>query len=223
MKFFEENGYEITNCLISIEQVDDLLSLLSKQNLPALKAGMRRINKIVPEVEKLANSQAILSIAQQYLTGVPRLVRAIYFDKSFENNWYVTWHQDKTVAVSKQFDLPDWHTWSIKSGVWHVQPPLKVLQQMVTVRIHLDAANKNNGCLKIITKSHLLGILSTESIEQFIYQSESIYCEVKKGGAVIMRPHILHASEKSVNNLQRRVLHFEYSCFQLPEGIEWGE
>lgn len=221
MGLFDDNGYEILENLISEQQSDLLLDLLTQEKMPVLKAGIRHIDKWIPEVSKLAYSANILSLIKQYLNNTPNLVRAIYFDKSIENNWYVTWHQDKTVAVSKKFDLPDWQTWSIKSGIWHVQPPLNVLEQMVTVRIHLDTANKQNGCLKLIPKSHLLGLLPTESIEHYI-GSDIMYCEVKKGGAVIMRPHILHASEKSLNDLPRRVLHFEYSSFQLPKGIEWG-
>jgi len=55
-----------------------------------------------------------------------------------------------------------------------------------------------------------------------IVQEQVVYCEMLAGGAVVMRPHILHSSEKSSESLPRRILHFEYSDYQLPTGISWS-
>jgi hypothetical protein len=44
---------------------------------------------------------------------------------------------------------------------------------------------------------------------------------VPKGGAMIMRPLLLHASSKSSVGLPRRVLHFVYGPAALPEGLCW--
>ena len=220
---FDEVGFEIIDSLLSAEQAEFFNALLAKQELKPLRGGIRHIDKLVPEVAQLALSPLLLSTAHNYLPSSPSLVRAIYFDKSPENNWYVTWHQDRTVSVSDRFEMNDWAPWSTKDGVLHVQPPLNVLEQMVTIRIHLDPANKGNGCLKIIPKSHQLGLLHSSEVSSQVNDDEVVFCEVPKGGAVIMRPHILHASEKAVDDAPRRVLHFEYSSYQLPEGVTWVE
>ncbi|MEO0686245.1 MAG: hypothetical protein AAFY76_14705, partial [Cyanobacteria bacterium J06649_11] len=47
------------------------------------------------------------------------------------------------------------------------------------------------------------------------------YCEVDVGDVVVMRPHILHSSQKSLIPGNRRVLHLEYSSFNLPQGLTW--
>ena len=39
---------------------------------------------------------------------------------------------------------------------------------MITFRVHLDDADKNNGCLKVIPESHKLGILSHIEITQAV-------------------------------------------------------
>lgn len=219
---FENAGYEILEPVISSEEAGHLLALLSQQQLEPLRGGIRRIEQLVPEVAALAHSSKLLHIAQRYLSAPAQLVRAIYFDKSPDNNWLVSWHQDKTVAVSERFEHAGWGPWSLKADVWHVQPPLEVLEQMVTIRIHLDPAIQDNGCLKIARGTHQLGLLAADSVLEHIDHDQVIYCETPIGGAVVMRPHLLHASEKSITPTPRRLLHFEYSSFQLPDGIAWA-
>jgi hypothetical protein len=46
---------------------------------------------------------------------------------------------------------------------------------------------------------------------------------VKRGGAVVMRPLLLHSSTTATTPKHRRVLHFEYSSVDLPAGIRWFE
>jgi ectoine hydroxylase-related dioxygenase (phytanoyl-CoA dioxygenase family) len=102
-----------------------------------------------------------------------------------------------------------------------VQPPIEVMQNIVTLRLHLDAANEANGALRVIPKSHQLGLLSQSHIEQIKRQQNSVFCQVEAGDAVIMSPLILHSSLKAINPSQRRVIHLEYSSFKLPEGLSW--
>ncbi len=219
---FDDLGFEVIENLVAPDRVQPLIIELTRLKLEPLSGGIRRIEQQIPLVASLAKSSDILSVARQHLSGQPELVRAIYFDKSPDNNWFVTWHQDRTVAVSNRFEAEGWGAWSIKSDVWHVQPPIAVLQEIVTIRIHLDVATVSNGCLKIIPRSHTRGILTAESVQNIVHQEQAVYCEVPSGGAVIMRPHILHSSEKSIAPMPRRILHFEYSSYKLPEGITWS-
>lgn len=220
---FDDLGFEVMEGLVAPDLVQTLIAELIQLKLEPLRGGIRRIEQLAPQVASLAKSSEIIAIARNYLSGQPELVRAIYFDKSPDNNWYVTWHQDRTVAVSNKFDADGWGPWSIKSDVWHVQPPLDVLKEMVTIRVHLDNTTISNGCLKIISGSHSSGILTTEEMQDKVQQDQAVYCEVPAGGAVIMRPHILHSSGKSIAPIPRRILHFEYSSYKLPEGITWSK
>ncbi len=215
-------GYELIDNLLTAGEVGKLLDDLTKLQLPPLRGGIRRIEQHVPQVAALARSQKMLSVAGAHLPGQPELVRAIYFDKSPENNWYVTWHQDQTVTVSDRFENEGWGPWSVKSEAWHVQPPLEVLDQMVTIRIHLDPATAASGCLKVIPGSHRIGLIDVERVHEHVSKEKVVYCESPLGGAVVMRPHILHASEKSVSATPRRILHFEYSSFKLPRDVSWS-
>jgi len=218
----EASGFIVIDHVLPAQEVEQLLALLNNLELEPLRGGIRRIERLVPAVAALAHSPRLMDIAKEHLSGNPCLVRAIYFDKSPEHNWFVTWHQDRTVAVSDRFDKDGWGPWSLKAGAWHVQPPIGVLESMVTVRIHLDAATPTNGCLKIAEGSHRLGLIPSDQIGTQVAKHNIVYCATSAGGAVVMRPHVLHASEKSSTNTWRRVLHFEYSNFQLPPGIIWA-
>ena len=219
---FEHDGFEVLDDLVSAQDVAQLLAALGDLNIKPLRGGIRRIESLVPAVAELAQSANLIRVAEQHLNGKAHLVRAIYFDKTPENNWYVTWHQDRTVAVSNRFEQEGWGPWTLKDGVCHVQPPLEVLENIVTIRIHLDPATKTNGCLKIVPGSHRQGLIPSDQVIERVDKTQVAYCETSAGGALVMRPHLLHASEKSATAKSRRVLHFEYSSYQLPEGISWA-
>ena len=90
------------------------------------------------------------------------------------------------------------------------------------LRIHLDDANENNGCLKVIPKSHRLGILCQAEQAQVVSKSAQVNCCVKAGDLLVMRPHLLHSSSKGIAPTHRRVIHIEFSSFKLPEELSWS-
>ncbi|MDA3878490.1 MAG: phytanoyl-CoA dioxygenase family protein [Halothiobacillus sp.] len=222
MMHLDVDGVAVIERLLSVHDTELLCASLDTHALAPKRGGIRRIEQRVPEVNALAQGLPLMRVAQSHLVAPPQLVRAIYFDKSPGNNWLVTWHQDRTVAVSDRFDLVGWGPWSLKAGAWHVQPPIDVLEQMVTIRVHLDAATRANGCLKIVRGSHHLGLIETDRVRAHVDPARVVYCEAGAGSVVVMRPHVLHASEKSVTPARRRVLHFEFSDYPLPDGIGWA-
>jgi ectoine hydroxylase-related dioxygenase (phytanoyl-CoA dioxygenase family) len=118
--------------------------------------------------------------------------------------------------------MDGWGSWSIKDGVHHVQPPVEVLNKMLTLRLHIDCADEQNGCLKVIPGSHRRGLLQPATIDSLVKNSIAVPCIVNAGDALIMRPHILHASSKATKPNHRRVVHLEYSSYSLPEGFAWA-
>ena len=120
-----------------------------------------------------------------------------------------------------RLDLPDYHPWSVKAGISHVQPPRAILEQMLTVRIHLDRTDESNGALKVIPGSHRQGKLSNLEIDRWKQVSTGISCNYEAGGILLMRPLLLHASSIAIVPSHRRVIHLEYTSCQLPGGLEW--
>jgi ectoine hydroxylase-related dioxygenase (phytanoyl-CoA dioxygenase family) len=92
---------------------------------------------------------------------------------------------------------------------------------MVTFRIHLDDTNADNGCLNVIPNRHTSGVLTQLEINILVKSAIFVECEANAGDMLIMRPLILHASSKAKNPNHRRIIHMEFSSYELPEGIDW--
>jgi hypothetical protein len=137
-------------------------------------------------------------------------VRSILFDKTKEQNWPVAWHQDLSIAVSEQQDIPGYGPWSVKDEVTHVQPPVDLLAKMVTFRIHLDETPFTNGALRVIPESHRLGRIPSSEIPT-LEKKNPIACECQAGDLLLMSPLILHSSPRSESPRHRRILHFEFA------------
>ena len=217
-----EDGYELIDGFLSDDQLNSINNEIKLVRFPNRSGGIRNAEKKFSSVHEVAYSDTIISKAKTYLSESVGLVRAILFNKTPENNWLVSWHQDRTVAVSDKFDKHEWGPWSIKDEIHHVQPPIEVLAQMVTFRIHLDDTSLENGCLKVLPNSHRLGILDAGDIQAYAQNHEAVVCEAPAGSALAMRPHLLHSSSKTVSPCQRRVLHLEYSSYKLPNGVSWA-
>ena len=218
----QKNGVEIKSGLVSDDLIQSVLSEVNTSDQTMQKHGIRNAEKKFASISNVINSSKIVEEAQRILGKDPQVVRVIFFDKTPEKNWLVTWHQDKTVALNQKFDLEGWERWTLKDGTHHVQPSVAVLDQMITIRLHLDPANDENGCLKVIPSSHKNGILKQKQIDKIVSEEDRVLCVADVGDAVIMRPHVLHASSKAIVPDHRRIVHVEFSGFELPEGIDWA-
>jgi ectoine hydroxylase-related dioxygenase (phytanoyl-CoA dioxygenase family) len=175
-----------------------------------------------PLVSRLAFSERFLDLVRPHVPGSPRPVRAILFDKSPEVNWLVPWHQDLSLAVRERCDVPGFGPWSLKDGLPHVQPPAAWLEAMLTIRLHLDDAGKENGALRVLPGSHRRGKLDGETIARLRESIAEECIDAAAGDVFLMRPLLLHASGRSSSGRRRRVLHIEYCGLDLPDGLEWN-
>jgi hypothetical protein len=214
----EQHGFSIVSHAIEATERRELLSTLG----PVSGAGRRGLLGL-PAVAALARSPRLLDLVRPHLPSDPFAVRALHFDKSPEVNWLVSWHQDLTLALRARVEVPGFGPWSTKSGIPHVQPPVELLRQMLTIRLHLDDADASNGALRVLPGSHRLGRLSSERIRELRAQQSDVLCAVSAGDALLMRPLLLHASSRTASPRHRRVLHIEYAAFSLPPGLRWHE
>lgn len=186
-------------------------------------AGVRGLAAKVPGVAALARSASVRSLVEPILGQRARLVRSILFNKSSDTNWQVAWHQDLTIAVRSQVEAEGYSSWSVKEGVLHVQPPVQVLEQMLSVRLHLDPADDTNGALWVSPASHRLGRLPANEAASVAERNGKHLCIVRAGDALLFRPLILHASRKARSRQPRRVIHLEFANATLPESLAWAE
>ena len=79
-----------------------------------------------------------------------------------------------------------------------------------------------NGALKVIPGSQNK-VLSQQEIELITENSIPKTCDIPAGGVQLMKQLTLHASSKSPSQKRRRVIHLEYTSFDLPKELEWSE
>jgi ectoine hydroxylase-related dioxygenase (phytanoyl-CoA dioxygenase family) len=159
------------------------------------------------KVRDWAGSATVVDLLRPYFRVEPFPVRAIYFDKTPQANWSVGWHQDLAIAVKQRREVPGFGPWSVKEGIPHVQPPAGILEKKLTVRLHLDDTKESNGALRVLPGSHRFGRLTSEQIEELKPKLTEVVCSVSAGDVLLMRPLLLHASNRALTPSQRRVLH----------------
>jgi ectoine hydroxylase-related dioxygenase (phytanoyl-CoA dioxygenase family) len=222
-----KNGFTVLADIYTADEIDAILKNISRadQSNPTFRKtedlfAIRQFLKEVPDVKPLVLNKKLKECIASLFGNSYFIVKSIYFDKPPQSNWFVAWHQDLTISVDKKIDLPGYGPWTTKLNQFAVQPPVDILKDNFTVRIHLDDTDEGNGALKVISGSHL-DITRAEHLN--LQAGESVTCNVPTGGIMIMRPLLMHASNRSTTNKQRRVVHIEFSKTELPEGIDWAE
>lgn len=222
------NGYAITDNLYSDTEIQKIISCIEnnqKENDAFLRTNnlfaIRQLLMNVPQLKTYLFNSKLKTLLNNLFEDDYFLTKAIYFDKPKTSNWFVAYHQDLSIPVSEKNNVDGYINWTYKKGVYGVQPPTDILEDIVTVRIHLDDTTAENGALRVIPKSHHKGIYRPETIDWNIEIEET--CEVQKGSLMLMKPLLMHASNRTTNNKQRRVIHLEFCSKELTKPLEWLE
>ena len=180
---------------------------------PGLRLSLGDVGDSLRPVHRLA--------AQMLPGAVP--VRLVAFNKSEASNWSLPWHQDRVIAVRERVEVPGYANWTRKSGVWHVEPPIELLQRMIFARVHLDAATAENGCMELALGSDVLGKVPETAAEPIANDPEQRreFCVAERGDVLFVRALTLHRSRASQKSGERRALRIDYAAEQLPAPLEW--
>lgn len=227
-EYFLEKGLTVINSVFSEDEIEKITKCIRKADTSRENFrksddlfAVRQFLKEIPEVKNLIFNDNIKTIVRELFGEKYFAVKSIYFDKPETSNWYVAYHQDLTISVDKKLAIPGFGSWTTKNNQFAVQPPVTFLENICTIRIHLDDTDEYNGALKVIPGSHLKGIYRAEEISRNT-ETEKI-CDVQKGGIMIMKPLTLHGSNKTTDGRRRRVIHIEFSDMKLPEELQWSE
>lgn len=224
---FEKDGFQVIDSIYSSNEINNLLNIINhtdttsdtfrkSANLFAIRQFLKEIPETLPIIFNNKLTAIINTLGKNYFS-----VKSIYFDKPGDSNWFVAYHQDLTISVDNKTDIEGFGPWTVKQNQFAVQPPIDILENIFTIRIHLDDTNEENGALKVIPGSHKKQIYRPETIDWNI--ETEVSCNVPKGGVMLMKPLLLHSSGRTLNNFRRRVIHIEFSNIELPENLKWSE
>ncbi len=150
------DGLAILPQLFTPSEIAALLRCI--ESAPAVGANFRRSQDVfairnllgeIPALGALLNTAALRELLGELFPAGCHLTKAIYFDKPAGSNWLVAWHQDLMINVAHRADVPGFGPWTAKASWVAVQPPVAVLENTVTVRLHLDDCDATNGPLKV--------------------------------------------------------------------------
>jgi hypothetical protein len=215
---FETDGFAIIPGVASPAQCD---AAMAQAALAASHAPGSRTLLSMPWCAALADEIRNNRAVRALLPDEAVAVQCTYFEKSESQNWLVAVHQDLSIPVRERIDAAACSAWSEKEGVLFVHPPATVLEVVVAVRLHLDDSTASNGPLRVFPGSHRHGRLTSAQVQAARDESGEITCSVPKGGVLVMRPLLLHASSKAKVSAPRRVLHFVFGAPTLPLGLTW--
>lgn len=234
MNQFDQNGWLLFDSIYSEQQLARLRMAVScleeellndkEQDSIRHRAGTvyaaRNVLELIPEIISLWQCPELLSFLARTLGDKVGLVRALYFDKPPEQTWALPWHKDLLIAVANGTEpTPGYSKPRPRAGILHTEPPVEVLQRMVTLRIHLDEMTLENGPLEVLTGSHKTGIkLVIDGFQRQVITSSA-------GSVFAMSPLLVHASGRSLPEVKthRRVLHLEFAgSSKLPNGVHWN-
>jgi ectoine hydroxylase-related dioxygenase (phytanoyl-CoA dioxygenase family) len=207
----EEDGFAVLPSVFPPAFVDRVLNQILELSPTRGRAGVRHALALGP-VAEVAGHTLLVEIACEVLGNEAFPYRATLFEKSPDANWLVVWHQDTALPLASRLEVHGWGPWSLKERILYAHAPASALSQVLALRVHLDDSTAANGPLRVLPRTHALGVLSDDSIHELSTRISPVYCLVSKGGVVAMRPLIVHASSKSRVELPRRVLHIEYAA-----------
>jgi hypothetical protein len=224
----QQQGFAVTAPLYTHTEVAALLHCI--ESAPATSPSFRRSQDVfairnllgeIPQLWSLLDTRELRNVLSELFPSGCHLTKAIYFDKPAQSNWLVAWHQDLMINVDCRANLPGFGPWTSKADWVAVQPPVAILENTCTIRVHLNDCDAINGALKVVPGSHLQGVVPAETIAAFT--ATPFVCAVPAGGAMLMKPLLLHASNRSNSPRPRRVIHLEFSADELPQALAWRE
>jgi hypothetical protein len=185
------------------------------------RAGVRAFEVPAAIADLISPAGPLGTLAAQAAGATARPVRVLLFDKTPAANWTLPWHQDRTIAVKARVDVDGFGPWTRKSGVVHVEPPVDILQAMVTLRVFVDDCAADNGPLEIILGSHRHGRLLERDMDDTIRRGPVFAALGRVGDVLLMKSLALHSSKRAAVPGHRRVLHVDYATVDLPAPLAW--
>ncbi|MDA0323556.1 MAG: phytanoyl-CoA dioxygenase family protein [Verrucomicrobia bacterium] len=113
--------------------------------------------------------------------------RAMFMNKPAGKGTFLPWHQDRWTNFDRD--------------------------PLLTVWMALDPATKANGCVRIIPRSHRMGVINPSHASGFLADEQAavwappekeFYVELEPGDVALLHNHLLHGSNKNHSQQSRR-------------------
>ena len=214
---FEETGFSAVSAVLASNTCQAIARRIRTSSISGGTRSLLSKAWCVALVDRLRSHPGISSLVPSGHVAI----QCTYFEKSASRNWSVPMHQDLSIPVADRVENPSLSGWSRKEGSLFVQAPNELLEQLVAVRLHLEACGHTDGPLKVIPRSHRFGRLRDSELPVIRSTTPEVICTAEQGEALVMRPLLLHASPKASGVSRRRVLHLVFAPRVPGHGLQW--
>lgn len=168
------------------------------------------------------------TLSDSFLGAMPRLERMVDSAESILGEECYHWHSKLVRKEPHSEGVVEWHQ---GYGSWYHYGCL--FPTTLTTAIAITDNTRENGCMQVIEKSHLMGrfnhqrIGSTdgaepERVQKALERLNVVDCEMKAGDALLFHANTLHASIPNTSDKTRVILHCTYNGISNePYKEEW--
>lgn len=89
--------------------------------------------------------------------------------------------------------------------------------QNIVAFIFLDDADKNNGCMRIVPKTHKKTGWIEENLKDKSFHKDEIFLDAQKSSIVLMDANLWHSGTTNSNGNRRRVLYLDIRRRNIPQ------
>ncbi|WP_439813959.1 phytanoyl-CoA dioxygenase family protein [Zavarzinia sp. CC-PAN008] len=221
---FHRDGYVIVKQFLSREEIEPLRQACLAD--PTIGGKLRAV------ADSDGNPQEVIGWTEPgptWLGRVPFIARMIENSAALLGAPVYHWHSKLSMKAPNTKGRWDWHQdypyWYNEGALW---------PDMLTVTVAVDPVDENNGCMKLVRRSHLLGrvdhkavgesvAFDPERLELVLQQCETVPMVMEPGDACFFHGNTLHASGPNPSNRPRTLLHCSYNTIVNSPFINEGQ
>ena len=216
---FDRDGYVLVPDVFAPREVEIL------RNFSERERRGEQLFKVVDAAgreSKLASWLDIADDAFGAVTASPRIVGAV---RQLLREDVYHWHSKLSVKHPRTGGAWEWHQ---DYGYWYNDGCL--YPRLISCMVAVDPANRENGCLKVLTGSHLLGRCDhgkvasqtgadPERLAVVVERLPVHYCEAPAGSVLFFHCNTFHASEPNLSERPRRAY---ICCYNALSNLPYG-
>ncbi len=220
---YNSNGFIIVPNLFDLEEIQPLYTACEKY--PDIWAA----ESYYKNSDGSSNSFVCYSHLSDSLLGVfPRIARMVDSVEAILGEESYHFHSKLVRKEAYSKSNLDWHQ---DYGTWYHYGC--IFPDLITCGIAISDITRENGCMQVVKKSHLLGLLKhirlgesevtdPERLQKVLDKLEIVFCEMKAGDALFFHGNLLHRSTPNYTNKMRIIFHCTYNRMSNePYKEEW--
>ncbi|MEY3775666.1 MAG: 1-deoxypentalenic acid 11-beta-hydroxylase [Verrucomicrobiota bacterium] len=217
---YDRDGYVLVPDVFTPQEIEILLANVTKEG-KATKHQWAALDA-AGRASKLALWSDVSDDVFGAVTTSPRVVNAV---RLLLREEVYHWHSKVMLKEPRVGGAWEWHQ---DYGYWYNDGCL--YPRMLSCMIALDPATRENGCLKVVPGSHLLGRFDhgrvggqagadQERVQAAIARLGEVYCEAPAGSALFFHGNTFHSSEANLSAKPRRAY---ICCYNALSNVPYG-